>query len=281
MALSADTIPTIVGDAILESLRENLVYGRLFNTDYQGDVAPGNAVKIPAIGSVTIGDYVEYTDMDDEAVADDSQTLTIDQQKYFSIVIDDIDRAMSKPAIMAAYAREAAHQLQTTMDSYLAGVLAAGGTLTADLGTDVTPLEINSANIGETLRLIARKLDDALVPRNGRYVVLPPWAIEDLVTVNVTLETNNADTVRNGFISRWNGFDILMSHNVPNDEGDAYKIIAGSTISQTMAMAIDKTEMVRHQTQFADKFRGLMVYGSRVTRPAALAVATWNEADES
>lgn len=281
MALSADTIPTIVGDAILESLRENLVYSRLFNEDYQGNVAPGNAVKIPAIGSVTIGTYSEYTDMSDEEVADSSQTMNIDQQSYFSLVLDDVDAAMSKPDILGAYTREAAFQMQKTIDTYLVGLLAAGGTITADLGTDVTPLEINSANVGETLRLIARKLDDALVPRRGRVAVLPPWAVEDLVSANLTDSTNNTSELSNAMVARYAGFDVLMSHQVPNTTGEAYKIVAGSNISATMAMAIQNTEIIRHPTQFADKFRGLAVYGGKVTRPATIAVATCNEAAEA
>ena len=59
--------------------------------------------------------------MDDEKAEDSSQSLTIDQQQYFSIVLDDIDAAMSKPAILAAYAREAAHQIQKRLTATLPG----------------------------------------------------------------------------------------------------------------------------------------------------------------
>lgn len=281
MALSADTIPTIVGDAILESLRENLVYSQMFNEDYLGDVAPGNAVKIPAIGSVTVDDYTEYTDMSDQEAADSSQTMNIDQQKFFSIVLDDIDAAMSKPAIMAAYAREASHQMQATIDTFLGSTLADDGTLTSDLGTDVSPIEINSSNVGSTLRLMARKLDDALVPRQGRYVIVPPWFLEDLVAADIVDNTSNSAVIANSMVARYAGFDVLLSHQVPNDAGDAWKIVAGTNQSATMALAINQTEMLRHPTQFADKMRGLAVYGARVTRPATVAVLTANEAAES
>ena len=280
MALS-DSIPTIVGSKVLESLQNNLVYKALFNEDYQGNVAPGNAVKIVSPGSVTVGDYTEYTDMDEEAVTDSSQSLSIDQQKYFNIVIDDVDAAMAKPNIMAAYAKEAVYQLNDTVDSYLAGILAAGGTIDTDLGDDTTPLEINSANAASTLQLIARLLDDAKVPRAGRVVVLPPWYVEDLVSANLSNLTNNTDVAANGFVGRYAGFNILMSHNVPNTTSAKYKIVAGTSIAATMAMAIDKAEGMRHQKQFADLMRGLIVYGSKVTRAGALAVATCNEADEA
>lgn len=284
MALSANTIPTIVGDAILESLRANLVYSNLFNSDYLGDVAPGNAVKIPSIGSVTVGDYTSYTDMGDEEAADTSQTMNIDQQKFFSIVLDDVDAAMAKPAVMAAYAREAAFQMQATIDAFLSGVLSDdtnGGSITTDLGDDTTPLEINSSNVGSTLRLMARLMDDAKVQRGGRFVVVPPWMVEDLVSADIADSTNNTDALSNAMVARYAGFDVLMSHQVPNTTGDKYKIVAGTDRASTMALAIDQTEMLRHPTQFADKMRGLAVYGAKVTRPAAVAVATCNEAAEA
>jgi hypothetical protein len=278
MALTANTIPTIVGDAILETLKGNLVYRKLFNGNYTGSVAPGNVVKIPSIGSVTIGAYSEYTDMDDDEASDAGASMAVDQQSYFSIVLDDVDAAMAKPAVMAAYASEATFRLQNTIDGYLGGLLATGGTLTTGLGDDTTPIEVNAANVDVQLRLMARMLDDAKVPRSGRFAVLPPWAVEDLVESNIVDNTNNADALANAMVAKYAGFDILMSQSVPNTTGAAYKVVAGSAISATMAIAINNTEMLRHPTQFADKFRGLAVYGGKVTRPDTICVATWNEA---
>lgn len=280
MALSAATIPTIVSSGILESLKENLVYGRLLNDDYLGDVIPGNTVKIPSIGAVTVSPYTVYTDMTDKKAEDSSQSLTINQQQYFSIVLDDIDAAMSKPAILAAYAREAAHQIQKKIDGYLAGVLSAG-TLTTGLGDGTTPIEVNSANIGSQLSAMAVLLDNALVPRSGRYVVLPPWAVEKLVLSNIADSTNNVGELSEGFVARHAGFNVLMSPLVPNTAGAKYKIIAGSNISATKAVGIDKTEIIRHPTQFADKLRGLAVYGAKLTRAATVCVGTWNIAEEA
>lgn len=277
MALTADTIPTMVSDAILETLQKQLVYSRLFNQNYTGSVAPGNAVKIPAIGSVTVKDYTEYEDMDEEEASDDSQTLQIDQQKYFNIVIDDIDLAMARPDILAAYAIEAAYQLRDTMDQFLSTVLE-DGTITDDLGDDSTPIDVDNSNIEEQLRIMAQHLDEANVPRSGRVVVVPPWAVSKLVEATTSSLTNNVEVAANGMVGRYAGFDVLMSNNVPNDSDAKYKIIGGSSVSATMAMAINKTETMRHEKQFADKLRGLAVYGAKVTREDKLAVATWDNA---
>jgi hypothetical protein len=107
---------------------------------------------------------------------------------------------------------------------------------------------------------------------------LPPWAVEDLVESNIVDNTNNADALANAMVAKYAGFDILMSQSVPNTTGAEYKVVAGSAISATMAIALNNTEMLRHPTQFADKFRGLAVYGGKVTRPDTICVGTWNEA---
>ena len=274
MALTAHTIPTIVGQAILESLKANLVYGSMFNQDYLGDVAPGNIVKIPSIGSVTVDDYVRYTDMAEEAVTDASQSMSIDQQKFFNLVIDDIDAAMAKPQIMAAYANEAAYALRDEVDKYLASILAAG-TLTTDLGDDTTPLDIGGAATAEGMfTQMAVLLDQAKVPRQGRYAIIPPWLNKHLVTNAILNFSDTMSVAQDGLVGRYAGFDILLSWNVPNTASAKYKIVAGSRIAATNAIAINKTEVLRHESQFADKFRGLAVYGAKLTRADKVAVAT-------
>jgi hypothetical protein len=277
MAATADTIPTIVGEAILESLQANLVYARLFNQDYQGDVKYGNAVKIPSIGSVSIGNYTVGSDMSDDTVSDSSATMSIDQQKYFSIVIDDVDAKQARPDIVGAYGREAAYQLRKTIDTYLASTLSSGAGLTTDLGTTGTPLEVTKDNVDTTLLQMAKLLDAADVPRQNRVVVLPPWMAHHLVQAGLSTFTDNVDVAQNGFVGRYAGFDVLMSSQVPNDTGAKYQVLAGSNIGATMAMQVNQTETIRHPVQMADKLRGLAVYGAKVTRANAIALAYCND----
>lgn len=280
MALSAATIPTIVSSSLLESLKANLVYARLFNENYIGNVAPGNVVKIPSISAVETRAYTSYTPITADDAADASISMTIDKQRYFSIILDDIDAAMAKPAVLAAYVKEAAFQLQNDIDKDLATTLSAG-TLVTGLGTASVPIEVNSANIASQIRTAALLMDNAKVPREGRYAVLPPWAVEKLTIANVATSTNNVSELANGFVARYAGFDVLMSANVPNTTSTKYKIVFGSPISATYAVAINKAEVVRHPTLFADNLRGLAAYGSALSRAGAVAVAIWNCAAES
>jgi hypothetical protein len=280
MALSSASIPVIVSSAILDLLHQNLVYAKLFNQDYQGDVAAGATVRIPSIGAVVTEAYTRYTDLTGQNAADTSVDLIIDQQRAFSITIDDIDAAQAKPAILAAYGREATFQLQKDVDAYLASVLVAG-TLTAGLGTSTTPIEVNSKNVAAQLRAMALLLDNALVPRAGRAVVLPPWAIDKLVLASIVNAVDITAPAAEQLVGRYAGFSILMSPLVPNTASAKYRIVGGAPISATFAVQVDKAEQLRHPKQFADVIRGLLVYGAKLSRPATIASAYWNLAAEA
>jgi hypothetical protein len=68
----------------LAALRKSLVYGNLFNTDYEGEISRmGDTVKINAIGDVTISNYAKDTDLNPPQALTDAQTmLVINQAKY-------------------------------------------------------------------------------------------------------------------------------------------------------------------------------------------------------
>ena len=83
MSLS-NFIPTLWADTILAALQKNLVFGALFNTDYEGEIKQyGDSVKINAIGDITISSYTKDTDINAPQSLTDAQTmLTISQAKY-------------------------------------------------------------------------------------------------------------------------------------------------------------------------------------------------------
>jgi hypothetical protein len=71
-------------DTLLAALRKNLVYGNLFNDDYEGTISRmGDTVKINAIGDITISNYSKDTDLAAPQALTDAQTmLVINQAKY-------------------------------------------------------------------------------------------------------------------------------------------------------------------------------------------------------
>jgi len=74
------------------------------NRQYEGEIRQaGNTVKIASISDVTVGDYIQNTNITDpETLSDTDQTLLIDQQKYFNFFVDSIDRAQQNVDVLDA-----------------------------------------------------------------------------------------------------------------------------------------------------------------------------------
>jgi hypothetical protein len=277
-------IPQLWAARLLDNLNKTLVYGQpgCANRDYEGEITQaGDTVHINAIGPITVADYTKNTAIGDpEVLAATLTTLDIDQAKYFNFQIDDIDRAQSNPDAMDAAMREAAYALAEEADTYLAGlhVDADAANLLGDDTAPMTDLATEGAPYGY-LVLLDVLLTEANVPRQGRFVVVPPWYYGLLLQDNrfVGSGTRLSDrALRNGEIGMAAGFTVLESNNVPNTAGAKFKIIAGHASAITYAEQIVKIEAYRPEKRFADAIKGLHVYGAKLVRPTALAVLTAN-----
>ncbi len=276
-------IPELWSALLSGYLKKLLVYGACVNRSYQGEIKKlGDRVHITEIGDVTIDDYERgVTTLSYESLLDAGLILAIDQSKSFAFKLDDCDKVQAAGQLLGPAAEKASYSVKDVMDAFIGLTLAAEPGITAGLGDDTTPIEINSANVRTYLLLIARMMDDAKVPRAGRWVVIPPFMLEDMILKDSSLSTPNVDVLREGFITRAYGFNIMMSQNVPNTASAKYKILAGTTFCGTFAEQLAQIEAIRLEGSFSDAVRGLYLYGAKVCHPEALACLTANEAAEA
>lgn len=266
-------IPEIWSSKILSSLKKSLVYGQpsVVNRDYEGEIRnEGDTVRIRSISRPTISTYSKYGTITYEQLTDAQRSLVIDQAKSFSFVVDDIDKAQLPGGEVDEATMEAAYGLRDVADQFIAG-LYTGIQSANQVGT----VSVTSADLAYTqLRVLSVKLDEANVPTEGRWVVVPPW-YHGLLLENskfVTVDASGtSEGLRNGIVGRALGFDILKSNNVPVVTGDDYAVIAGTNKAISFAEQIVETESLRLQDKFGDGVRGLHVYGAKLVRPDAVA----------
>lgn len=269
MALSF--IPEIWNAGILSALHKSLVYGGLVNRDYEGQIrAGGDTVRIRSVGRPTISSYSKYGTLTYDQLTDAQRSLVVDQQKSFSFVVDDIDQVQTAGGEIEEATAEAGYALADTLDQFLAA-LYTGIQSDNQVGT----VSVTSAALAYTqLRKLNQKLNEANVPTDGRWVVVPPWyeglLLEDDRFVRVDA-SGTSEGLRNGQIGRALGFDVMVSNNAPLVTGDDYAVIAGRNSAITLAEQIVKTETVELQTTFGTGVRGLHVYGAKLVRPDSLA----------
>lgn len=277
--MSLSFIPTVWAARLLTALEKTLVYGQanVANRDYEGEVREaGNTVKIASVGDVTIGTYVKDTDIAAaEILTDSTQTLLIDQQKYFHFFVDSIDRAQQNASVLDEAMRRSAWKLRDAADSYIAGIMHAAVDAGNVIGTDVTPVIPTKDDAYEHLVDLGVLLDEANAPIEGRFVVVPAWFHGLLLKDDrfVRAGTQRSDSaLSNGEVGEAAGFTILKSNNVPNTTGAKYKILAGHASATAYVEQVVDVQTYMPEKRFGDAVKGLHVYGAKVIRPTSLAM---------
>lgn len=270
-------IPKIWSARLVEHLDKAHVYGMLVNRDYEGEISKyGDTVQINQIGDVTIGDYEGSVGTPQE-LDGESQTLTIDQQKFFNFAIDDVDNAQTNPKLMNEAMARASYGMADVTDQYIANLMSvnAGSTL----GTDETPIVPTKEDAYDYLVDLATLLTENNVPMHDRWVVVPAWfhglLLKDSRFVAGGTDVNTA-ILFGGEVGSGAGFRIYVSNNVPNTSGAKYKIVAGTNRATSFAEQLIEVKAYEPEDSFADAVKGLNVYGCKVTQPKGLAVMTVN-----
>ncbi|MGG1654362.1 P22 coat protein - protein 5 domain protein [Paenibacillus sp. NRS-1783] len=269
-------IPTIWSARLNESLKKNLVYGNVVNTDYEGEIqSQGSTVKINSIGAVTIGNYDKVAGIGNPQELDATQkTLVIDQAKYFNFQVDDVDAAQANVNLLDGGIVEASYGLANVVDQYLAGFyteVKAENTI----GNDTAPIIPTSSTTYDLLIDLGVMLDENNVPEAERFVVVPAWYYGLLL--KDARFTKDPNIIRTGYVGDIDGMTVYKSNNVPNTGGAKYKIIAGHKSAISFAGQVDSVEAFRPEKQFSDAVKGLQVFGAKCIKPEALAVLTANK----
>lgn len=264
----------------------------------------GDTVRITGIGDITVSDYTKDTDIAaPQALTDAASTLTIEKAKYFNLALDDVDqRQAAAKDIFDTASERAAYQIADSIDSYIAGFytnVSSANTLGSS-GSPITPVVPTNTNVGngttvyDYLVQLNQLLTQSLLPKTGRYVVVPPW-ITTLLMTDIRFTGFNTEAARqsllsgkldasdgklgDAFVGRINGMDVYESNNATHLSGTAGitgstdVLFGGHVMGMTYAENLVTVEKYRPPYRFADALKGLHLFGAKVTRPAALAVA--------
>ncbi|MGQ0540926.1 MAG: phage capsid protein [Blastocatellia bacterium] len=235
-----------------------------------------------SIGDVTIGDYVKDTDITDpESLTDTDQTLLIDQAKYFNFYVDSVDRAQQNVNVLDEAMRRSAWALREKADTFLANAMDTAVPAGNKIGSVTAPKVPTKDDAYEYLVDLGVLLDEANVPLEDRFVVVPAWfhglLLKDERFVKAgTMRSDRA--LANGEVGEGAGFRILKSNNVPNASATKYKIIAGHRVATAYVEQVVDLQTYQPEKRYGDAEKGLHVYGAKVVRPTALACLIANKA---
>ena len=308
-ATTGNFLPEIYSKKVLNFFRKASVIEAITNTDYAGEIAAfGDTVKIIKEPTITVSEYKRGADITQTRLTDTETTLVVDVANAFKFIVDDIEENMSHVNFKEVAASSAAYALRDAFDSgviteMLAGASGSftphGGSGTSDhilgadaahvdgngLGSGVAPVDLGFDS-GETdpldlLARMARLLDEANVPEEGRFFVAAPDFYEELSQSGsklLSVDFNAGQgSIRNGLVSsgKLRGFEMYKSNNIPatSTGGVVKQVLAGHVSATATAQTIVNTEVIRDPSSFGDIVRGLHVYGASVLRQEALVKA--------
>ena len=312
-AYSGTFIPTLWSKKLLIKLYQNLMLSEICNTDYESELKnQGDTVRIRSVPDVTIRPYEIGMNLQYEVPTPVFLDMQIDQGMYFGVKVSDVLEYQADLSLMDMFTNEAAKQLKIAIENEVffnsfitqgpasANEGATAGKLSAayNLGTDTAPIDQSKPeDILHAILRLSAALDEQNVPEEGRWLIMSPHdrhllLQSDIGRANFMGDASSA--VRTGKIGMIDRFTAYVSNLLPKGAaGKAFVagltdpstgaaltnakarrvMVAGTKHAISFAATIDKTEPLRDQTDFGDIVRGLAVYGRKVIKPEAMAVA--------
>lgn len=174
-----------------------------------------------------------------------------------------------------------------------------------NLGTEGSPYQFNASGSSaiSLLTAMAAVLDEQNIPETERFLIIDPVSRQQIMNSNLQqayLTGDSQSIVRNGKIGGIDRFTVYVSNNLPRLAANGTKwlsgdgtvtatssdavtattnanarrvLIAGHKSAISFASQMTKMETVRNPFDFGDYVRGVNVYGLKVTKPEALAIA--------
>lgn len=203
---------TIVAQEVLGQLKREFTLVKRVRRDFENEVAAyGKVVQVPTIGALTAADKAAATDVTVQDATSSSKSVTLNKHKESTFIIEDIDAALSRNDLLAAYAKSAQIALTEKVEDDLFALYAGFSQDVGTYGTDATAAQV---------RLARKKLTDGKAPRSDRTLILATKDVSALLTADSQFlasynNTSDATKIAEGIIGRYMGFDVVESQGVP------------------------------------------------------------------
>lgn len=287
-SMSGGYIPEIWSGKMLGKYYAASTVPAISNTDYVGEVKnKGDKVIIRTVPDITIRDYVIGQKLLYDRPEGSEIELIVDKAKYFSFVINEVEKHQADVPYMEKWSDDAGEQMKIAIDSHVLATLYTGAhadnkgatagaiSSSVNLGASGSAYGLTKSNIIDYITMVGQVLDEQNVPEQGRWMVLPAWACQRIKTSDLKDASLTGDSVtplRNGRIGMIDRFTIYKSNLLPSvtDTHLCFHAPAGHRDAFCFVSQIAKSEMLDNPDDFGQLVRGLQVYGWKVLRPEAL-----------
>ena len=265
-------VPEIWQDEIIASYKSNLVFANLVkklnHTGKKGDTIH---LPKPVRGSASQKEAGATVNL--IAGSDSDYTVSINKHYEYSRLIEDILDVQGMPSVRSFYTDDAGYALARQIDTDLATLgsslsqrkyFDAATNLTNYAADTVVPADVfTDVGFREAIQL----LDDADVPMDNRYFVIPPSVKNTILSGAGSERFINSDfvdgrPVQNGLLGDIYGVKIYISTNLPEIESAAQNgassggRVVGAILAHRDSFVLAEQMGVRVQTQYKLDYLG-------------------------
>ena len=271
---------TIWSASILRSLDKITSLRNHCNFQYEKDSKNAKEVKILSVNRPTIRTYVPGAALTRESASDSSQTLMLNQYRYFNFEVEDIVKAQSVPGLMEALTDEAGKGLALEGDMYVAQIVKEDveGAKTVSMSSSVITRSATNAMSSVEDGFAALYANDCKVS-DTFYLELAPKVFTTYRQQLTELSTNNPEILKKGAVGKINNAYVCIENCLPTGKkasgsttDDVHYNILRTDKAIAFAEQIDKVEHYRPEDAFTDAVKGLYVFGAKIIRPKEIYV---------
>jgi len=173
-------IPEIWANEALTAMRSYLNLAKTVRRDFDSTVAvKGDTIHIPKTGALSVNDKDTNENVKRQAPADDEVTITLDNHKEVTFLIEDPARAEANQDVRGLYIKDAVIALAEEVESDLVAEY-------ENAGDEVTFDETSSSTVASSMRALRKAFVDAKVP-----MMAQKFLYADSDTVNYLLSCDN------------------------------------------------------------------------------------------
>ena len=289
-------------DEIVAAYKKSLVLANLVNkmpmTGKKGDT-----LHIPKPTRGTANAKVENVAVTIQADVEDEVIVVIDKHFEYSRLIEDITDVQALSSMRRFYTDDAGYALAKQVDDHLFELGKSLGdgdgsdwthsnSFYMDSSTGLTAYAEDTVAAADDFsdagfRAAIQELDDADVPMDNRFIVVPPSVRNTIMGIDRYQSSDFVDGrgVRTGQIGTLYGVDVYVSTNCPVIETAANNSAGGAVKAGILAhkdsMVLAEQMGVRSQTQYKQEFLSTLftsdtLYGTKVIRPESGLVLAFN-----
>jgi len=282
---AANFIPEIWSDEIAAAYKKNLVAANLIKKmSFKGK--KGDTVHIPVPTRGTASAKAASTQVTLIAATEGVVDISINKHYEYSRLIEDIVEAQALSSMRQFYTDDAGYALAKQIDTDIIqlGRLANGGSSgarygSAFIGGDGTTAFDYTANTNTgnasaltdaAIRRTIQRLDDADVPMDGRFFIIPPSSRNTLMGLSryteqaFVGESGSGNTIRNGEVGNLYGTAVFVSSNADSASATSAYPASGSAIARVALMGHKDSFVlveqvgIRSQTQYKQEYLGTL-----------------------